>query len=192
MTKRYAILQKKLQELEYELVQVFALPAETPCHQLLSEGIEQRFLFLTNLLSAEIASNPSKPHHLHHIAQRLTELETAFRDWDDYRISVVNNFETGSICSCTQSCLNDDGEVLGDLGSPVYDVPETFYEAVVEEEVAEETVKVEKEEGRVWVWGYCGVMASGVVLGAVSMAFVMVRFSGCFVYMASEGFLIPT
>ncbi|CAK9161088.1 unnamed protein product [Ilex paraguariensis] len=199
MTKRYAILRKKLRELESELVQVFALPTETPCHQLLSEGIEQRFLFLTNLLSAEVASNPSKPHHLRHIAQRLIELETAFRNWDNYTTLVVHNFDTASTCSCSQSCLNDDGEVLPGPGSPVYDAPKTYYEAVAEEKVpAEEMVKLEserevkEEEGSDWVWRYCWVMSTGVMLGAVCMGFVMVGFSGCFQYIEHEGLLPPT
>lgn len=61
MTKRYSILQRKLQELESELSQRFSLPATTACSQLLLEDIEQRFAFLKNLLSAEVASHPSKP-----------------------------------------------------------------------------------------------------------------------------------
>ncbi|KAA8539803.1 hypothetical protein F0562_026495 [Nyssa sinensis] len=189
MTKRYAILQKKLQELESELIQVFALPAETPCHHLLSDSIEQRFVFLKSLLSAEIASHPSNPHHLRHIAQRLTELETAFHDWDDYRTTALNDFDIVSTCSCTESCLNDDGECSPELGSSVYEVPETFSEAVVveekalevaetvkvvEEKAAEERDDVKREEGEtVGFWRYFGVMANGMIVGAALMGFVM-------------------
>ena len=110
ITKRYAILQKKLKELESELDQLFSLPPETPYNQRFSQDIQQRFLFLKNLLSAEIASRPRKPYHLQHIAQRLLELEAAFQEWDSFQTSALDHVEKGSTCSCTESCLNDDGE----------------------------------------------------------------------------------
>ncbi|XWS36946.1 hypothetical protein CRYUN_Cryun19dG0001400 [Craigia yunnanensis] len=110
MTKRYAILQKKLKELESELDQLFSLPPETPYNQRFSQDIQQRFLFLKNLLSTEIASHPRKPYHLQYIAQRLLELEAAFQEWDSFQTSPLDHVEKGSTCSCTESCLNDDGE----------------------------------------------------------------------------------
>ena len=103
-------MQKKLKELESELDQVFSLPLEAPYHQRFSQDIQQRFLFLKNLLSAEIASHPRKPYHLQHIAQRLLELEAAFQEWDSFQTSSPDHVEKGSTCSCTESCLNDDGE----------------------------------------------------------------------------------
>ncbi|XVF11189.1 hypothetical protein REPUB_Repub08aG0004500 [Reevesia pubescens] len=114
MTKRYAILQKKLKELESELNQVFSLqPDQTPYHQRFSQDIQQRFLFLKNLLSAEIVSSPRKPYHLQHIAQRLLELEAAFKEWDSFQTSAApDHVEKGSTCSCTESCLNDDGQAV--------------------------------------------------------------------------------
>ncbi|OMO98128.1 hypothetical protein COLO4_14128 [Corchorus olitorius] len=105
MTKRYKILQKKLKELESELNQVFALSHDTPLDQHISQDIENKFLFLNNLLSAEITSSPRKPYHLQHIAQRLLELDAAF-----HQNLAPDHVEKGSACSCTESCLNDDGE----------------------------------------------------------------------------------
>ncbi|XVE56374.1 hypothetical protein DITRI_Ditri04bG0004100 [Diplodiscus trichospermus] len=110
MTKRYAILQKKLKELESELKQAVALPPETPHRRRFSQDIQQRFLFLRNLLSAEITSGPRKPYHLQRLGQKLLELETAFQEWDSFQISTPDHVEKGSTCSCTESCLNDDGE----------------------------------------------------------------------------------
>ncbi|OMO94911.1 hypothetical protein CCACVL1_05711 [Corchorus capsularis] len=106
MTKRYKILQKKLKELESELNQVFALSqVDTPLDQHISQDIENKFLFLNNLLSAEIASSPQKPYHLQHIAQRLLELDAAF-----HQNLAPDDVDKGWACSCTESCLNDDGE----------------------------------------------------------------------------------
>ncbi|EOY22899.1 Uncharacterized protein TCM_014933 [Theobroma cacao] len=125
MTKKsFTILQKKLKELESELNQVFALPPETPHHKSFSQDIQQRFLFLKNLLSAEIASRPGKPY-LQHIAQRFLELESAFQDWDSFQASAPDHIEKGSTCSCTDSCLNDDGEAAeGSLELSLADMEE--------------------------------------------------------------------
>ncbi|KAE8670926.1 putative BCL-2-associated athanoprotein 7 [Hibiscus syriacus] len=110
MTKRYTILQKKLKELESQLNQVLSLPLNTQCHQSLSQDIQLRFLFLNNLLSAEVVSRPRNPFHLQHIAERLLELEAAFKEWDGFQSSAPDHVEQGSPCSCTESCLNDEGE----------------------------------------------------------------------------------
>lgn len=115
MTKRYTILQKKLKELESQLKQVSSLPLDTPHHRRFSQDIQQRFLFLNNLLSAEIACRPKKPFHLQPIAKRLLELEAAFRDWDSFRSSPPDHVEKGPACSCTGSCFNDEGEAASEL-----------------------------------------------------------------------------
>lgn len=120
-------MQKKLEELESVLkYSVFSLAANSPCSQLVLQDINQKFVFLKNLLSAEIASHPSKPHHLHHIEHRLARLESDFNGWDGrFKTSALNNIldDTASTCSCTESGLNDDGEASDDgdddLGSLV-------------------------------------------------------------------------
>ncbi|OVA16117.1 hypothetical protein BVC80_8145g2 [Macleaya cordata] len=146
MRKAYVVLQKKLKELEAELNVVLSLPAETPCHELLSEGIDRRLLFLRNLLSAEIESHPySKPQHLHHIDLRLTRLETIFRDWDTIKTTATSSSPTSqiddnaSMCSCTKttSYLDEEDQFFGssDIGSPVYeDEPEIISEEQVQVE----------------------------------------------------------
>ncbi|PIA44340.1 hypothetical protein AQUCO_01700145v1 [Aquilegia coerulea] len=162
MTKRYAVIQKKLEELESELNDVVNLPTETTSHQLLSENINQKFSFLRNLLAAEIESHPSKPHHLHHMDQRLTELETEFHEWDNFRtFSPTNHIDTASTCSCTESCLNDDGDeditdmsVVGGGGGEltVYENPEFVFEDENEKkeevETSFEKVQLEDIEGK--------------------------------------------
>ncbi|GMJ05958.1 hypothetical protein HRI_004265000 [Hibiscus trionum] len=117
MTKRYTILQKKLKDLESQLNQALSLPPNTPSHQTLSQDIQQRFLFLNNLLSAELSSGPTNPFHLQHIANRVLELEAVFKDWDTFQSSGLDHVYKGSACSCTESCLNDDDEAAADEGS---------------------------------------------------------------------------
>ncbi|THG14250.1 hypothetical protein TEA_009233 [Camellia sinensis var. sinensis] len=230
MAKGYAILQRKLEQLESDLLQVLSLPPETPCHQLLSEGIKQRFVFFTNLLSTELSSASSSPSHssktnyqLRHIANRLSQFESAFRDWDHHQISSLAAPASAETCSCTESCVNDDGDMGStELGDQAFyeddyddddndDYVEVFEEPVVEEKatmtmamaMATESVGVERDvkkeeekEGRVWGWSrYCGVMGGGVVVGALLMGFVMVRFCDCFNCYLQHGdslSLIPT
>lgn len=115
MTKRYTILQKKLKELESQLENIFSLPADPPkLHQLLSDDFEQRLVFVKSLLSAEIASHPSKPHHLTHMSRTLDRIDSAFRHWDATSAAALHHHadDSASTCSCTDSCLNDDGEVV--------------------------------------------------------------------------------
>ncbi|KAH7854456.1 hypothetical protein Vadar_014004 [Vaccinium darrowii] len=210
MTKRYKTLQKKLREFESSLSHLFSLnPAAVPSPLLseLSAEIAQQLVFLKKLLAAEISSHPSKPRHLAHISRHLDRLDSAFqhyRDHHDVNDSTVDGLDAASTCSCTESCLNDDGEGEGegDMGSELCEEPEMFYEAAaaVEEEAVvlsrvesmteKEGVEMGKEGD--WVCGYFGVLGCGVVIGAVVMGVVMVRFSGCFQCIQHEGFLIPT
>ncbi|KAE8022375.1 hypothetical protein FH972_008178 [Carpinus fangiana] len=215
MTKRYSILQRKLQGLESELSQRFSLPATTACSQLLLEDIEQRFVFLNNLLSAEVASHPSKPHHLHHIEQRLAQLEHDFRTWRSFKTSLLNHEDdgNGSRCSCTESCLNDDGEasaeedterfshglVVGDRALVEFSrglnkekalLQAGCFDSLVEEKAEQE--RKGEQRRPVGVGSWCGAMAVGVVLGMALMGFVMVRFSGCFHYADPRSFLTST
>ncbi|KAJ8536680.1 hypothetical protein K7X08_035081 [Anisodus acutangulus] len=197
MTNRYGILRKKLKKLETDLHLLFSLPPDTATHEILSHRIEQQLEFLNYLLAAEIGSCPSKPHHLKHIARRLNELETAFRHWDDYnsqqQLAGNINEDAASVCSCSESCLNDDGEaaVERDLAdSPVnYDVPEDS--PVVE---MEDIKYVEEEEKGIWGSNgrYFEILGCGIMIGAVCMGFIMVRFSDCFLEIQPLGVLTPT
>ncbi|KAL5744316.1 hypothetical protein ACOSQ2_027432 [Xanthoceras sorbifolium] len=190
MAKRsYSILQKKLQELESQLTQAFSLPPETPYRQFYSQEIDQKFLFLNTLLSAEIASSPKKPYNLHHIAQRVADLEIEFREWDSDNVkdsTIVNHFETSSTCSYH----NTNHHHVDDHDKDVNAYPELLDEAE-EKSVAESTG--EAIEKRVWVGKYFVVMASGVLVGMAFMGLVMFRFSGCFHYVNQNSCLmIPT
>ncbi|KAI6672234.1 hypothetical protein NL676_000140 [Syzygium grande] len=120
MTKRYFMLQRKLEDTESELRSVFSLPASaTPSRQFLSQCIRQRLLFLNNLLSAEFASDPKQPQHLRHVARRLANLEAAFHAWDQDeaeagREDEADCAEDASVCSCTESCLRDNDDDGGE------------------------------------------------------------------------------
>ncbi|KAG5616622.1 hypothetical protein H5410_016446 [Solanum commersonii] len=134
MTKRYGILRKKLEKLESDLHLLFAFPSDSETHEILSHAIEQQLEFLNHLLAAEITSSPSKPRHLYHIGRRLNELETVFDLHSQQQLdgNNMNDHDAASVCSCSESCINDDGEaaVERDFGdstvnyedSPVVDV----------------------------------------------------------------------
>ncbi|KAK2653546.1 hypothetical protein Ddye_013402 [Dipteronia dyeriana] len=191
MAKRsYSILQKKLQELETQLTGAFSLPPEAPYRHFYSQEIDQKFVFLNTLLSAEIAStSPKKPFNLNHISQRVMDLEAEFRDWDNdddnVRDSTIvddhdhHNFETGSTCSYHNN--NDDHVDNHDKEDTDDDVVAESFSGG-EEQVVKSTSREENNNNkrvRVCSAGkYVVVMASGVVIGMA----LMVRFSGCFQY----------
>ncbi|GAV87896.1 hypothetical protein CFOL_v3_31320 [Cephalotus follicularis] len=200
MTKNYTILRRKLQELETKLDEAVSLPQQEHT-QFDAQDIEQSFVFLKNLLSAEIALHPSKPRHLNHMDNRLTELETSFHKWVTSKtLTDDDHIETVSTCSCTESCLNDDGEASAVSGSLGFEETEMYLEDLhVEEKLPMEMVcleakrDVKREEKKVMLVGtYCGVMASGVVVGVALMGLVMVKFSGCFHYVEYGSFMTPT
>ncbi|TQD98986.1 hypothetical protein C1H46_015353 [Malus baccata] len=129
MTKTYRILRKKLKELESYLESVLALPpeelaAECQLHHFLD--MAQRLSFLEKMLSAEKASSPSKPKHLEHMSRRLKELGKILSEWVDSLGLTSSGMDcehvrddhedVGSTCSCTESCLNDDGDATADDG----------------------------------------------------------------------------
>ncbi|KAL0452572.1 UNVERIFIED_CONTAM: hypothetical protein Slati_1235300 [Sesamum latifolium] len=170
MTRRSVILQRKLHQLESKLADVFRLPLDQkpdPRQQIKVDDIEQRFIFLNNLLRAEAASRPQNADYLREIGEKLDGLEAAFRGWDEYRTSAQNNYldgDTPSVCSdCTQTLLNDDvaaNAVRGwdfDGGKP----PEKC--------VDDENVMEGERLGRIWgkFAKYCGVFGSGVMVGAI-------------------------
>lgn len=185
MTKTCAILQKKLQELELQLSHN---NLTTIIHPSLSQEFHQKLLFVTNLLSAEIASCPTKPRHLKHIARRLSQLEAAFCDSD----LLDDHVDDSSTCSCTESCLNDDGDAASQGPSSCLEDEmeggEYFYECVKDE-------KEEKEEREILGVGkLCGAMASGFLIGMVIMDFAVffIVFFGYFQVQQNGGFVTPT
>lgn len=109
MAKSYKNLQAKLQELQSILDEALLLGPDIQSQDSISNDIKHKLAFIGNLLTAEVASHhPSKPHHLHHISERLSTMERDFHHWDSFRSLPCNDFDKDSICSCTDSCLNDD------------------------------------------------------------------------------------
>lgn len=184
MTKRYGILRKKLEKLESDLHLLFTFLPESETHDILSHAIEQQLEFLNHLLAAEITSSPSKPRHLYHIARRLSELETIFlhsQDGNNY-----NDRDVVSVCSCSDSCLNDDGEAAVDVSTVNYDVPED----------SDSPIKLVEEidgEGKGQINGrYSGILGCGVMMGVVCVILVMMRFYDSFLVIQPSSFLVPT
>ncbi|KAB2598514.1 hypothetical protein D8674_001434 [Pyrus ussuriensis x Pyrus communis] len=139
MTKTYRILRKKLKELESYLESVLALPpeelaAECQLHHFLD--MAQRLSFLEKMLSAEKASSPSKPKHLEHMSRRLKELGKILSEWVDSLGLTSSGMDcehvrddhedVGSTCSCTESCLNDDGDATADDGVDGLSSPQRY------------------------------------------------------------------
>ncbi|KAL2329360.1 hypothetical protein Fmac_022787 [Flemingia macrophylla] len=110
MTKRYKNLQARLQELTCILEEALLLSPESESYDSISNDIKHKLGFIGKLLSAEVASHPSEPHHLHHMSERLNTLEREFHNWDSFRSLPYHDFDKDSTCSCTDSCLNDDGD----------------------------------------------------------------------------------
>ncbi|KAI3407772.1 uncharacterized protein J3R85_020739 [Psidium guajava] len=179
MTKRYFMLQRKLEDAESELKPIFSLPASaTPSRQFLSHCIRQRLLFLNNLLSTEFASDPKQPQHLHHIARRLADLEAACRAWDSGEDEdEVGLAEDVSVCSCTESCLRDDDGGEDEKEDPLVD---EWHDLLVAEEgdgsakglESEERGKEGREKAgeRGKLWRVVNMVGGIVVVGAVVVA----------------------
>ncbi|KGN51765.2 hypothetical protein Csa_009074, partial [Cucumis sativus] len=177
---------KKLQELELQLSHN---NLTTIIHPSLSQEFHQKLLFVANLLTAEIASCPStlKPRRLKHMARRLAQLEAVFWSPD-----LVDNgqVDDSTTCLCTESCLNDDSEVVSGSSCLEDEMEggECFYECV-------EGEKEEKEERKiVGVVKLNGAMVSGFVIGVVSMgvANFFIELFGYFQHQQNGGFVIPT
>uniref|UniRef100_M1B341 DUF7610 domain-containing protein n=1 Tax=Solanum tuberosum TaxID=4113 RepID=M1B341_SOLTU len=191
MTKRYGILRKKLEKLESDLHLLFTFPPDSATHEILSHAIEQQLEFLNHLLAAEITSSPSKPRHLYHIGRRLNELETVFDLHSQQQLdgNNMNDHDAASVCSCSESCINDDGETavernFGDSTVNYEDSPVVDFKGV--EEVDGE------EQGNIINGRYFGVLGCGAMMGAVCVGFVMLRFYDCFLVIQPSGFLVPT
>lgn len=189
MPKTFSILHKKLEELELQLHHALS---QTPTSTL-SQEIQQKFVFMANLLSAEAASCPTEPRHLSHIARRLSQLEAAFRDLGEGEDYFLDHVDDSSACSCTESCLNDENEnedeakscLEGDDGDGG-----EFYECVVEEKEDEKERREIVGIGKLII---CGAMASGFLIGVASMGVaVFIQFSGYLQLQHNGGFVTPT
>lgn len=163
--KKYAVLEKKIEDLESKLIPILSIPSpepETPpFHRPITDGINQQLLFIDNLLSTEIALSPapSEPHrfHLGQIARRVRLLQSTFRSWAEAR-PVLADPGSGSSFSWPESCVVDEeddddhgvkeGEELGVAGFRVYDNPEFVHSDVgeVEEEIDLIDYQVEQSE----------------------------------------------
>ncbi|KAL2248580.1 UNVERIFIED_CONTAM: hypothetical protein Sindi_2331700 [Sesamum indicum] len=170
MTRRSVILQKKLHQLESKLADVFRFPLgqnRDPRHQILVDDIEQRFIFLNNLLRAEAASRPQNADCLREVGEKLDGLEAAFRGWDEYRTCAQKNYldcDTPSVCSdCTQTLLNDDVAANAVRG---WD-----FEGERPPEKCVDDDNMKEGEGLGRIWGkfakYCGAFGSGVIVGGI-------------------------
>ncbi|KAJ6869602.1 hypothetical protein NC651_034361 [Populus alba x Populus x berolinensis] len=111
MAKQSSMLQKKLRELEHELInKVFSLPAETQLSELYIQDVEQRFFFLKNLLSAETTSSSKRlQYRLQQIGKRLSDLETTFYERNNNNKTATTQVQLENV-SCSASCLDDDGD----------------------------------------------------------------------------------
>lgn len=137
MTKTDSVLESKLQELESILNELHHHhhphddQTQTPSNTDLSEDFKQKLVFIKNLFSAEISSSPpSKRHHLQHVAQRIKRLEETLQILDSRREFSYDQLEKGSSCSCTDSCINDDVEAVGEVGVTEFTEPEELSEGL--------------------------------------------------------------
>ncbi|KAM7494625.1 hypothetical protein LguiB_029234 [Lonicera macranthoides] len=76
-----------------------------------------------------------------------------------------------------------------------FELPEGFYTTVEEQPAVEEREKGvgKREKGSVWERRDWVVMGSGIIIGAVLMGIVMVKFCGSFHhYIERQGFVAPT
>ncbi|OIV99690.1 hypothetical protein TanjilG_17500 [Lupinus angustifolius] len=196
MAKSYSTLHAKVHELESIVDELFLLGPDTESHHSLSKDIiKQKLDFIWNLLSAEVASHPSKPHHLHHISQRLEELDKTFHQWDPSpTLSHDHDFDKD------ESCFNDDDKALVEFNgsdkeidnvpSFVYEDAEEWFEEfdgdkeVVEFESDDELKREERRESA--LGSKCFAV---VVTGMLFVAFIMVTFSD---YVDQTSFPIPT
>ena len=98
IAKSYKNLQAKLQEIQSILDQALLLGPETQSPDSFSNDIKHKLAFIGNLLAAQVSSHhPSKPHHLHHISERLSTMESDFHHWDSFRSLPCHDFDIDSL-----------------------------------------------------------------------------------------------
>lgn len=128
------------------------LAAECQLHHFLD--MAQRLSFLEKMLSAEKASSPSKPKHLEPMSRRLKELGKILSEWVDSLGLTSSGMDCEhvrddhedvvSTCSCTESCLNDNGDATADNGVDGLSSPQWYQD--LEEGCYEEKEEEQEEE----------------------------------------------
>lgn len=130
--KRSSVLPTKINELDRQITKAFSDQLDNLSLQLIHADIEQRLTFVKNLLSAEMASHPTKQNYLEHMWERVRELEAVYRGsgtGSGTTVSTIDHVDNvgdcdeddddhASKCSgCSESCIQDGGDVSDDLES---------------------------------------------------------------------------
>lgn len=158
------LLQKKLQELEASLTAAGHDPPLDPQRRTsYDDDVDKRFVFLRNLLSAELASQPDAPDQLREIGQRLVGLEAALFDRSQSRNG------TPSVCSdCTHALLNaDDRESDGSTTAAAE--AEDFPRARSPDSGDKNGEAATKRRAWGGIWKYCGAFVCGAIVGAIGV-----------------------
>lgn len=169
------MLQKKLEELEAELADVFRLPLDqTAAEHLPFDDIKERFRFLEKLRAAEADSD-----QLRDLDERIAGLKAAFSDWNQSRSCVLDNDDGDDALSVCSDCTMQQALQLEDFSGQKLSEKDEKAAPVVAVVV-----------GRTWsgIGKYCGVFGGGMIVGAVCM--VLKLFYADYL-IRDESFLIP-
>lgn len=188
MERPYAVLQKKLHELESILNEMLFHPAKEVKSEFYDEMMA-RIGFLRTLHAAEMESNAQGTlHHVpDHIARRLAALEDAFHNWVDFGIPPEDHLDDLSVCSCTHSCFNDVVEDDDRVPQPEYLVQMPNKMEVTSSEWNEEDTGEERKRHRLGSLP-CGFMSAAVVAVAATVIGLATNFSR----VEDQFFLVPT
>lgn len=187
MERPYAVLEKKLHELESILNEIFFHAAKEDKSGFYDE-IVARIGFLKTLHAAEMESNAEgTPHHLSHIARRLAALEDAFHNWVDSGILPEDHPDDLSVCSCTHACfLNDVVEDDDCVPEPEYFVPMPNKMQVTNSERSEKDMREERKRHRL------GRLPCGFMSAAVGVAVMVIWLATNFSRVEERVSLVPT
>ncbi|KAK7312085.1 hypothetical protein VNO77_35656 [Canavalia gladiata] len=167
MRKIYKTLQAKVEELESILDEALLVGPGTESHDSISNDIKQKIDFIENLISAEVASHTSMPHHLHHISERFASLKYQWETSRTFSFSYDDDNlgkDSISTCSCTESCLN---EALDETELIVFEeqeklFPDSFGEKALVEFRGEANGSVENHEEKEKIENGVDKLASSV------------------------------
>ncbi|KAI3517570.1 hypothetical protein L1887_16785 [Cichorium endivia] len=134
ITKTYLKLQKKLLEIEAEVVQFTNLPTDTPGLEYLAEDIEKKIAFFKILLTAENASHDSTSHDLSEIEGRLDEVEAEFSQSNSPSAILYENDDSESSSVCEDCAIKNEPQVQREAVNDewkVYENPTMLYEVML-------------------------------------------------------------